>query len=233
MDSYEWNKIFGWLLAAAIAVLALGIVTGFFFHDERPEQMAFIVDVPEVAVAGEEEADPMIELATSMQSAEIARGENVFKKCATCHTIAQGGANKQGPNLYGIVGRDIGSYAGFGYSEALQNEPGAWTFEKLNGYIANPRTSIPGNQMSFAGISKARDRADLFVYLNTQGSNEPLPAVPALPLAGDDPEDTGPEAAKAEDVPEAELSDAAAVPESNIGGPAAENQDTTDETARQ
>ncbi|MGB7406589.1 MAG: c-type cytochrome [Pacificimonas sp.] len=229
MDSFEWNKIAGWLLAAMIAVLGLIILTGYAFSDDRPEEMAYLPCgeegcVTEVAGA-EEEVDMMMELAMAMQDAEVSKGENVFKKCATCHNIAPGGANKQGPNLYAIMGKDIGSAAGFGYSDALASEPGEWTFEKMNEYIANPRGAIPGNIMAFAGISKASDRAALFKYMNEQGSNLPLPEVTAEMLAGDDPEGTGEDAGKAPDTVEPELADAQEVPNSNIGGPAAPNQD--------
>nr|WP_255536527.1 c-type cytochrome [Pacificimonas pallii] len=163
----------------------------------------------------------------------MSKGANVFKKCATCHTINQGGEHKQGPNLYGVMGRDIGSAAGFGsYSSALKEETGSWTFEKMNEYIANPRSAIPGNVMAFAGISKADDRADLFAYLNEQGSNLPLPAMPAPVLVDEDPDGTGAEAAKADDTVEAELENAQAVPNSNIGGPAAPNQDADENPAQ-
>ncbi len=234
MDSYEWNKIFGWLLAAAIAVLGLGILSGFAFHDTSEGANSYLPCgeagcVTESASAAEDAADPMMELAMAMPQADAAKGANVFKKCATCHTIEQGGPNKQGPNLYGVMGRDIGSHAGFSYSSALAEAPGAWSWEMMNAYIANPRGAIPGNVMAFAGISKAADRADLFAYLNSMGSNLPLPPVPEVAEA--DPAGTGPDEAKADDTVEAEVADAEAVPNSNIGGPAAPNQDADEDPA--
>ncbi|MGB7418046.1 MAG: cytochrome c family protein [Erythrobacter sp.] len=233
MDSYEWNKIFGWLLAAAIAVLGLGIASGFAFTDTSEEENAYLPCgeagcVTESADA-EDAVDPMLELAMAMPEADAAKGANVFKKCATCHTIESGGANKQGPNLYGVMGRDIGSHAGFSYSSALSETPGGWTWEMMNKYIANPRGAIPGNVMAFAGISKAKDRADLFAYLNSQGSGLPLPPIPEVAEA--DPEETGPDEAKADDTVEADVADAEAVPNSNIGGPGADNQDADDDPA--
>lgn len=230
VDSFEWNKIIGWVLAAAIAVLGLSIVSGAVFDTDRPEEMGFYVDVPEEASAGADEVDPMVELAVAMQSAEVSRGEAVFKKCATCHTINQGGENKQGPALYGVVGRDVGSHPGFAYSSALQEEPGNWDWEKLNAYITSPRAAIPGNVMSFAGLSDVQDRANLFAYMNAQGGDLPLPAVPEPEVAEEeDPEGSGPEAAKAEDTVEADLADAAESPEGNVGGPGAGNQDLDDD----
>lgn len=220
MDSFEWNKIAGWVLAAAIAVLALSIVTGFAFHDERPEEMGYFVDVPEEAVTGDVDEGPSI--IEALQTAEVARGENVFKKCTACHNVQAGGPNGTGPNLYGVVGRDIAGHSGFAYSSALSDEPGSWTWEKLDEYLESPRRAIPGNTMSFAGISKVQDRAHLLAYLNRQ-SGSPLPMPEYVPP----PEEVAQEGAVEEGV-EAELADAEAVPESNIGGPAAENQDDTD-----
>ena len=231
MDSFEWNKIIGWVLTAAIAVLGLSIVSAGMFDTDRPEEMAFYVDVPEEAAAGEDAVDPMYELAVALQEADPARGEAVFKKCSTCHTIAQGGANKQGPNLWGVMGRDVGSHPGFGYSDALATYPGAWTWEELNGYIKNPRGYIPGNVMSFAGLSKVEDRANLFAYLNSQGGGLPLPEVPEVLADEDvtDPPGTGPEAAKADDVPEAELPPGGLDPDSDVGGPGSPVADRNDE----
>ncbi|MHB9879805.1 c-type cytochrome [Pacificimonas sp. ICDLI1SI03] len=250
VDSFEWNKIFGWLLAAAIAVLGLGIATGFAFPQDRPETMGYLPCGEEGCVTEEagDEGDGISmedEIALALQEADPAKGANVFKKCATCHTVEQGGPNKQGPNLWGVVGRPIGSHAGFSYSDAMASHGGNWTFEMLNEYIANPKAAIPGNIMAFAGISRAADRADLFAYLNELGSNLPYPAPPepaaegegedgaavegeegAAEGEGEDPEGTGPEEGKAPDVPAAEEEEAARVPNSNVGGPAAENQDT-------
>ncbi|MEE4348606.1 MAG: cytochrome c family protein [Pacificimonas sp.] len=227
MDSFEWNKIMGWVLAAAIAVLGLSIVTGYVYDGERPEEMGYFIDVPEDAGAAAVEVDPMVEFITAMQDPDVAKGEAVFRKCATCHTVEQGGENKLGPNLYGILGKDIASVPGFSYSNALQEEPGDWSYELFNAYMRNPRGTIPGNVMSFAGLSKVEDRANLVAYLLTYGGGPDLPAMPVI-AEETDPEGTGPEEAKADDGPIAELADAEEVPESNIGGPAAENQDTTD-----
>lgn len=228
MDSFEFNKIMGWVLAAAIAVLGLSILTGYAFPNERPEQMGYVIDVPEEAGAASSGPDPIVEFLTAMQTADVAKGEAVFRKCATCHTVEQGGANKQGPNLWALLGRPVGSHAGFSYSSALADHGGTWTYELFNAYMANPRAAIPGNVMSFAGLSKAQDRANLVAYLTTQGGSSA--AMPAMPVAEaeEDPEGTGPEEAKADDSPIPDLDDAEEVPESNIGGPAAENQDDTD-----
>jgi len=104
------------------------------------------------------------------------KGEAVFAKCAACHTVASGGANGIGPNLWGALGKPHGHVAGFAYSDALKSVPGNWDFAGMDAWLASPRKYAPGTKMSFAGLSSAEDRANLIVYLNSQGSNLPLPA---------------------------------------------------------
>ncbi|MFN7400410.1 MAG: c-type cytochrome, partial [Sandaracinobacter sp.] len=123
MDSYEWNKIAGWVLAAAISVLGLSILTGYMFPVHLPKTPAYVVQGVEAeAGAGTggaaAEAEKPIEF--FLASADPAKGEAQFKKCASCHSIDKGGAAGIGPNLYGIVGAKHGHAPGFGYSDALK-----------------------------------------------------------------------------------------------------------------
>ncbi len=99
---------------------------------------------------------------------DVAAGEAVFRKCQACHTLAEGGANKVGPNLWGVIGSTAGARdTGFRYSKALVESGVAWTDEALDEYLANPRQFIKGNRMAFAGVRDAEDRADLIAYLKT------------------------------------------------------------------
>jgi cytochrome c len=236
VDSFEWNKIAGWVLTAAIAVLGLSIVTGMIYDTGRPEQPGIVVEGVELeAEAGAGAAEAEKPIAFYLASASAEKGANVFKKCAACHTVNQGGANGIGPNLWGIVGKPLGSVAGFGYSDALKSKGGNWGFEELNQWLKSPKSYIPGNKMSFAGLSKPEDRANVIVYMNSQGSNLPLPAVPAevAAAAPDTAAPAGPVQTaqgeqipalpgKAPDVPEAEVNPAtAAQPQNNRGGPGA------------
>jgi cytochrome c len=95
-------------------------------------------------------------------------GEEVFKKCRACHEIGPNARNKVGPILTGIVGRKAGSIEGFPYSPANKkagHDGWVWTEEKLLQYLANPRQTMPGNRMAFAGLADEQDRADLLAYL--------------------------------------------------------------------
>ncbi len=99
---------------------------------------------------------------------DTTRGEKLFRRCAACHTADEGGSKKIGPNLFGVVGRDIATKDGFRYSEALLGLDGNWTDEALNQYLLSPRTYARGTKMTFAGLRKTQDRADVIAWLKLQ-----------------------------------------------------------------
>jgi cytochrome c len=181
------NTIAGWILGAGIAALGFSILSGTIFHAEEPHEgkQGFAIEGVE-AEGGEGGAAavpfPNV-LAATMAADGVAKGEAVFKKCMACHTVAAGGAAGIGPNLHGVVGRAIGS-SGFAYSGALKGVGGPWSFESLNSWLTNPKKFAAGNKMTFAGLGKAEDRAAVILYLNSQGSNLPLPAAVAAPAEG-------------------------------------------------
>jgi cytochrome c len=181
VDSYEWNKIAGWVLAAAISVLGLSILTGYMFPVHLPKTPAYVVQGVEAEVgAGGAAAEAEKPIEFFLASADPAKGEAQFKKCASCHSIEKGGAVGIGPNLYGIVGAKHGNAPGFAYSDALKaTGDKVWDWQGLAAWLSNPKKYIPGNKMSFAGISKPEDRANLIAFLNSK-SDAPLPA-PAAP----------------------------------------------------
>lgn len=99
---------------------------------------------------------------------DAAEGEKVFRRqCFICHTVEKGGPTKQGPNLFGLVGRKTGSVEGFRYTNANKNADITWSPETLDPYLTNPRKVIPGTNMAFAGLSKEDDRKNLIAYLQT------------------------------------------------------------------
>src|SRR5262249_6096654 len=111
------------------------------------------------------------------------RGENAAKKCKACHTFAKGGRNMVGPNLWAVVGRPKASEAGFNYSAAMKAKGGNWTIDELNQFIINPRGYVPGTNMTFAGIQRGGERADVVAYLNSLSDN-PAPLPKAAEAAG-------------------------------------------------
>ncbi|HEY0112764.1 MAG TPA: cytochrome c family protein [Allosphingosinicella sp.] len=179
------NTIAGWVLGAGIVALGASILTAEMFHAERPEKMGYPIEgVTGADGDGGGEAEQPI--AAYLANADVAKGEQVFKKCTACHTINQGGANGTGPNIWGVMGSAIGKHApGFAYSPALAGKGGNWDWESMSAWIKSPRDFAPGTKMTFAGIGKPEDRANLLAYLNAQ-DNAPLP-LPAAPAAAANP----------------------------------------------
>lgn len=180
----RFNTVAGWALFAGIIALGGAIVSSKIFHEERPEKMGYAIEGVEAEGDGAAAAGPGLN--TLLASADVAAGEKVFAKCAACHTANSGGANGIGPNLFGTVGEGVGTgHGGFAFSEALKSKGGTWTFEQLDHWLKSPREFAPGTKMTFAGLGNPVDRANLIAWLNTQGSNLPLPAADAAPAAAE------------------------------------------------
>jgi len=176
----RFTTIAGWVLFAGIVALGTSIVSGLYFHEERPETMGYPIEG--VVVEGEGgSAEPAKPIEFYLASADPAAGEQVFKKCAACHNADKGGANQLGPNLWGVLGEPVGKgAAGFAFSEALSGKGGTWNWENLSEWLANPKKFAPGTKMTFAGLSKPEDRAAVIAFLNAHSDSPlPLPAAPA------------------------------------------------------
>lgn len=169
------NMIAGWALAASGAALGFAIIGSMAFHGERPEKMGYAI--AGVEVEGQAGAAAQVPIATLLASADPAKGADVFKKCAACHTIDAGGASGIGPNLHGVMGKPVAGGA-FGYSDALKGVGGNWDWENMSAWLLSPRKFAAGTKMTFAGLGNGEDRANVIAYLNSQGSNLPLPAAP-------------------------------------------------------
>jgi cytochrome c len=187
MDSFEVNKILGAVLGTLTFTLGLTIVAEMVFDSPEPTKAGYEIVVPESTEGGAAAAAPQIEpIANRLAKADLAKGEALTKQCHSCHTFEKGGANKVGPNLYGIVGNHHAHKDDFSYSSAMAGKKGEqWTFDALDHFLASPREAIPGTAMSFAGVKKPDQRADLIAYLN-KNSDSPLPLPPpeAAPAEG-------------------------------------------------
>lgn len=183
----RFNTTAGWVLGAGIVALGASIVSGMYFQADKHAH----VEKPGFFIQGEAEEGGEAggpDLGTLLAAADPAAGEKVFAKCTACHTINQGGANGIGPNLWAIVGAPIGKHVpGFAYSSALSGHGGDWTYENLDAWLKSPRGFADGTKMSFAGLSKAEDRANLLAYLKANGGGPdfPAPAAPAADAAAD------------------------------------------------
>lgn len=216
------NTIAGWALGAGIAALGLTIVTGEYFAAERPEKMGYAVEG--VVEEGGDAASEEKPFAFYMAQADAQKGADVFKKCTACHNADKGGPNALGPNLWNVVGESVGQGAGgFAFSDALKSKGGTWTFDSLSEWLKNPKAYAPGTKMTFAGLSKPEDRANVIAFLNQHGdSPQPLPAAPAETTSPEkDAAEAKDDAQKAADEPVQTEAQAAKQPKGNIAGEAA------------
>ena len=135
-------------------------------HGEEEIHAAYIIDTGEESHGGDEAAEEGPDFATLLADADVGKGAKVFKKCAACHKVEEG-VNKTGPSLYGIVGKAVASADGFGYSGALKAVAETWGTDELNAFLAKPKSFAPGTAMSFNGLPKDKDRANLIAYLDS------------------------------------------------------------------
>ncbi|MGL4197115.1 MAG: c-type cytochrome [Allorhizobium sp.] len=188
MNSYT-NMGVGAFLGTVFVLMSVSIASEGIFHSETPEKEGFAIVAEEAAPAEAAPEAAATPIAVLLASADAAAGEGVFKKCASCHTVDKGGANKVGPNLYGLVDRPIASHEGFSYSAAItefsKGGTELWTWDHLNEFLLAPKQHIPGTAMGFAGIKKDDERANLIVYLHTMADSPvPLPTPDAAPADG-------------------------------------------------
>ena len=170
-DTMTSTKILGAVCGALLLFLfakwgadALYTVGGGHGAHGEEHVAGYLIEVEESAEAEVEEEGP--DFATIMASADVASGAKIFKKCSACHKVEKG-ANATGPYLHGVVGRAIDSAEGFGYSGALEQIGADWTPENLYKFLENPKKAAPGTSMSFSGLKKSSDRADVIAYLDS------------------------------------------------------------------
>ena len=168
------NKIIVSIVFAIILVLGINKVADEIFYIEKPEKSAYQVESVTITASvstAEISSGDIMALFTSTSATE---GAKVFKKCAACHSIAQGGGNKIGPALWGVLGKQAGSISDYKYSKAMAAYGKVWSFEEMNSFLTKPKDWIKGTKMSFAGLKKAKDRAAVLLYMN-ENTDSPLP----------------------------------------------------------
>lgn len=201
MDSFEFNKIAGAVLFAVLVVFGLGLLSDFIFEGREAEAPGYIIEVadapadkapmatPEVTGQAPGPEPAMAAPGTSATAASpvlamigdmaVDDGKKVAKKCIACHSFDEGGKNKVGPPLWGILNRMAGTGEGFRYSDAMKSfgeNGGVWDYAALDGFLVDPKGKVPKTKMSFAGLKKEKDRAAILAYLRIlAGEPAPLP----------------------------------------------------------
>lgn len=194
MDKMTVNMIAGAVLSALLVIFGSNTAIDILYPRGGGPQ-APVEAHAGAATTAPAAAEPAQPLPVLLASGTAEAGATVAKKCAACHSFDDGGPNKIGPNLHGVVGRAVASHAGFAYSEALKAFGGNWDYEKLNCFLQNPKACVPGNKMAFAGLND-KDRANAIAYLRSVSpAAPPLPAASAAPAApGAAQASAGPEA---------------------------------------
>jgi cytochrome c len=174
----ETNKIAGAVLSTLLVVMGLNMTAGIVFAPKKPAVPGYDLpsDEPVAAAAGPAAAaeEP---ITVRLAKADVARGEKAVGACKACHTFEKGGANKIGPHLYDVYGRNKGAVDGFAYSAAMKGKSAEkWEADQLDGFLKNPKAYMPGTIMAFAGVSRPDTRADMVAYLNSLAdAPKPLP----------------------------------------------------------
>jgi cytochrome c2 len=219
MNSTKVNMYVGTIIGSLLFFLLLGFFSELIYvgrgHPEH-EALAFAI---EIEAEAEEAEEAGTDFAALVAAAELAKGEKLFSKCKACHKV-EDGANGVGPHLWGVVGRDIASVAGFSYSDTLAGIDGNWDLETLQAFLEAPKAFAPGTKMAFKGLPKIEDRINLIVYLNEADGS---PAELASATAAESPDTEVAAATEPATEPAAEPETTAAEPaEAPEAEPAAE-----------
>lgn len=184
MSSLGNNKIAAAILCAGLIGMATGKVTEFLYDGgpahpgHHEEARGYKIEVVETANATTGAAPAGAgDLTAFYATADAAAGADLFgKKCATCHSADKGAANKVGPKLWGVVNRKVASVGDFNYSNGMKEHGDRkWDFNELNHFLWGPQKWVKGTMMSFAGIQKDQDRANVIAYLAGQSDSPSKP----------------------------------------------------------
>jgi cytochrome c len=191
MDSFELNKIIGAILGTLLFVMGSGFLAEAIYSPIEGRGDGYELPGAVEDHGGGEEEEVVVDIGTLLAAANAEQGEMTARKCAGCHNFAEGAGNKQGPELYGVVGRPIASHAGFTYSDAMKAHASeTWTYERLNAFLLAPKTDVPETKMNFPGLKNDEERANVIAYLSTLSASPvpfpaPAPAAPATAEAAD------------------------------------------------
>ena len=170
------NKIIVSIVFAVVLIVGINKIADVIFFVEKPENSAYQVATVTTAAStvSAETSSGTGDIMAIFASTSAAEGAKVFKQCLACHSIAEGGKNKIGPALWGVLGRQAGSLPDYKYSKAMAAHGKKWSFEEMNGFLIKPKDWIKGTKMSYAGLKSEKERAAVILYMN-ENTNSPLP----------------------------------------------------------
>jgi cytochrome c len=199
MSNLNMNKAAAAILVAGLIGMITGKVTDTLYYGSPEGRHAlahdakrgYQIEVVEAPADGSPAPTGPGDLSALYATADVAAGEAyVNKKCTTCHDVTKGGANKVGPHLWSVVNRQVAGVSDFNYSSGMKDHVAkskTWSLDSMNEFLWSPPKSVPGTMMSFAGISKDQERANVIAYMATKMTDSPvkLPTASAKPAAKD------------------------------------------------
>ena len=171
MTSFEINKIMGSVFSIILLLLIIKNLSNILYpiQEVAYHNNAEKVEVTNLKSSIDKQEEIIIELDIEerLLSANVDEGKKFSKKCVACHSFEIDGPNKIGPNLYNIQSREIASIESFKYSKALMSKTGKWDNNNLDAFLKKPKEWAPGTKMSYVGIKKGEDRANVIKYLQS------------------------------------------------------------------
>jgi len=177
-DPLLMNKIAGAILSATLLAIVTGFIAHLIYQPETLAKPAYAIAaaVPAPAAAAAKAPAGPEPVGGLLAGADAAAGKSGAKKCVACHSFKKGGPKKVGPNLWNMVGAKQAGVSGYKYSGAFKGLAGSWSYAELNKFLFKPKAYVKGTKMSFAGLKKAKDRANMIAYLRSLSDNpKPLP----------------------------------------------------------
>ena len=240
MDLWTFNKIAAAALLSLLVIIGANTAVPILYPQGEPGEIQVVEVEQETqtaeAEAPEEQAPEVKPLPVRLASADTTAGKTISRQCTACHVFEEGGANRVGPHLWAVPGREVASIDGFSYSNALQEYGGEWTYDKLDCFLKNPSDCVSGTSMGYAGIKDPQDRANMIAYLASLGDTKPFPEPEQSNQAPAESEEAaGPDAAPAGESGAAETADEQRAEETDepAEAAAAEDEPVAEEPAEQ
>jgi cytochrome c len=177
MSDLTFNKIFGGVLMTGLIIFGLKEASDIVFAKHELEKPGYEIAIVEEAGPGGAAAEVAPDWGSVLTPANVAAGQAVSAKCASCHNFTA--ENHTGPGLFGVVGRKPGTHPAFAYSSAMVdygNKNPVWDYDKLDTFLKAPGKDVSGTKMTFVGLKKQEDRIAMIAYLHSLGSSLPIPA---------------------------------------------------------
>ncbi|MBN2907575.1 MAG: cytochrome c family protein [Rhodobacteraceae bacterium] len=167
-DTITFTKLLGAFCGALLVFTLVRLAGAGLYSTPELAAPAYVILEEEGDTPTAEEPAEELTFEELLAAADPDAGQRTFKACAACHKVEEG-VNAVGPSLYQVVGRGVAVIPDFKYSGALDGTGDVWTPEAINAFITNPKAYAPGTAMSYAGLKKAEDRANVIAYLQTLG----------------------------------------------------------------